>query len=54
MVIDIADLKASEEGTEQEFQDILQVFQKSGIAEEINQNESSSKKQDKRKPAIRT
>ncbi len=37
MVIDIADLKASEEGTEQEFQDILQVFQKSGIAEEINQ-----------------
>ena len=37
MVIEIADLKVSDEGTEQEFQDILQVFQKSGIAEEINQ-----------------
>jgi len=37
MVIEIADMKVSDEGTEQEFQDILQVFQKSGIAEEINQ-----------------
>ena len=36
-VIEIADIKASEEGTEQEFQDLLQVFRKSGIAEEINQ-----------------
>ncbi|OTN77141.1 DNA primase [Enterococcus sp. 8G7_MSG3316] len=37
MVIEIADLNVSDEGTDQEFQDILQVFQKSGIAEEINQ-----------------
>jgi DNA primase len=36
-VIEIADINASEEGTEQEFQDLLQVFRKSGIAEEINQ-----------------
>jgi DNA primase len=36
-VIEIAAIKASEEGTEQEFQDLLQVFRKSGIAEEINQ-----------------
>lgn len=36
-VIEIADIKASEEGSEQEFQDLLQVFRKSGIAEEINQ-----------------